>query len=799
MASVFSDFKRAFLAEAQTTAQTPLLWLTGIVVPIFWCLVVVGVFATGLMRDIPVGLVDLDNSAESRDLIRSLDAVPSIDFLNYESPEAASNDLAAGNIFGLFVIGHDWSEKTSGSRSDSALELFLNKSYYAIATTVETDVKLALTQIKTQKLLEQAAAAVGGGFNGAKARLAVLDANVLIAGNPALNFKAYLLTTIVPGVLALGAILTCVGALTREWRKGTAQSILASYTHLRSFLLGRMAFWTLLYSLLGLAYLAWFAGWEGWGVQGSLWAWALGIVLFLTSMPALAMLYTSLSPSWILAMSVAIGTTAPIFPFTGFSYPLDSMDSAAQLLGQFLPLTWYLRIHSSQWVLASDLPHTLYLLGVLSLFVIVPALLALMLLPMRIRGWAARETQPKTMPADIEPQGFFATAREVLLRGALTRDTFVIFLIAVAFYLLFYAWPYASQNITSVQTAVVDLDRSTASRAFIERIKSVSMIKVVAIETDRARGEKLYKTEQAAAVVTIPENFEENLLAGKHTSVSLTANGAFPVKSRAVMAGLMGVVGEATSASVALNVVRAGAPLELVKKLESAPVSFADVNLFNPLSGYASYIVAAVMPVIIQAVLFVSIVMSLGGWLACSKPPAVLRAVTRSASGFAALYSAFFAFALIWLGYAIGPDFVLFDFASMQNPADTLLTALFFAAAVVSCGLAFTFAMGTNAYGAQFFVVISAPSLFVSGVVHPLFDMTSPILLLRLLLPTTPGINALVAVSQNGAPIASVAGHLVHLLILAVVYGAVAYFLWRKAASRIHSDNSSAEPMSVRP
>ena len=83
MSSFLSDFKRAFVQEARTTADTPLLWLTGIVVPVFWCLAVVAVFATGLMRNIPVGLVDYDNSAESRDLIRSLDAVASVDFDNY--------------------------------------------------------------------------------------------------------------------------------------------------------------------------------------------------------------------------------------------------------------------------------------------------------------------------------------------------------------------------------------------------------------------------------------------------------------------------------------------------------------------------------------------------------------------------------------------------------------------------------------------------------------------------------------------------------------------------------------------
>lgn len=789
MSSFLSDFKRAFVQEARTTSDTPLLWLTGIVVPVFWCLAVVAVFATGLMRNIPVGLVDYDNSAESRDLIRSLDAVASVDFVNYENPQAATADLATGNIYALFVIGHNWSEKTSGSRSDSALELFLNKSYYAIATTVETDLKLALSQIQIGQMLE-AASVVGGGFAGNKERLAVLDADILIAGNPALNFKAYLLTTILPGVLALGAILTCVGSLTREWRLKTVHQVVETYSHLTGFLLGRMSFWLVLYSLMGLAYLAWFTGWEGWGVQGNLAAWALGIVLFFASMPSLAMLYTSLSPSWIIAMSVAIGTTAPIFPFTGFSFPLDSMDAAAQLLAQFLPLTWYLRLHSSQWVLGSELSHTIYLLSMLSLFVIIPAAVGLTLMPRRMRKWAQKEREAQPVIDFPEPVGFWETVRTVLARGAFTKDTFVIFVIAVAFYLLFYAWPYAAQNVTSIQTAVVDLDRSAASRAMIERIKSVAMINVVAIGTDRAEGESLYKTEKVAAVITIPENFEENLLAGKHTSVALTANGAFPVKSRAVMAGLMGVVGETTAASMALNLVRAGAPLETLKKLQTAPVAFTDVNLYNPLSGYASYIVAAVMPIIIQAVMFVSIVMSLGGWLASANPPSVLRAVCRNVHGFAALYVAFWLFSLMWLAYALGPDFVLFDFASMQNPGGTLLMAAIFGAAVVSFGLAFTFAMGTNAYGAQFFVVISAPALFLSGVVHPLFDMTPPALVLRLLLPSTSGINGLVAVSQNGAPLYAVTVQIAHLLLLTVAYGVLAFVLWKRTARKIHAEQS---------
>ncbi len=779
--SALYDFKRGYRQEVRTTASTPLLWFTGIMMPLFWCLVLAGVFATGLMRDIPVGLVDADNSAESRALVQALDAVPSVDFINYESQQAASNDLASAKIYGLFVIGPDWSQKQAASRSDSALELFLNKSYYAIATTLETDIKLALSRIQMQQLLQKTAA-TGGGFSGSAQRIAVLDMDVLIAGNPALNFRAYLLTTMIPGVLCLAAILTCVGALTREWRLGKTALFLQDCAHPRSFLLGRLAFWLSVYSVFGLSYLAWFAGWDGWGANGSLLVWAAAIILLMASMPALALLYTSLAPSWILAMSVAIGTTAPIFPFTGFSFPLDSMDRAAQILGQFLPLTWYVRLHSAQWVLASPLSHNLYLLGVLSLFVIVPAAIALLILPARMRAWAKKEAKERVHHDEGVPQGFFAVIRAVLAKGAFERDTFLIFLFAVAFYLVFYAWPYSAQTVTNVQTAVVDLDQSAASRRLIDRIRASSMVDLVAVTRDRAEGRLLYQTEKAAAVVTIPEDYEKDLLAGRHTFIAFSANGAYPVKARAAMADVAAIAAGETALAAAYNAVRAGAPLTLVKTLQTAPVSLVQVNLFNPLSGYASYIVPAVMPVIIQAVLLVSIVMSLGGWLAAAKSPGVLIAILQRPKGFAALFAAFWLFSLMWLAYALGPDFLFFDFVSLANPAGTLVIALLFGAAVVSFGLAFTFAMGTNAYGAQFFVIMSAPSLFVSGVVHPLFDMTPFALAVRLFIPTTPGITAFVAVSQNGSPLAAVAPQLVHLLVLACGYGLIAYFLWRRRA-----------------
>ena len=66
--------------------------------------------------------------------------------------------------------------------------------------------------------------------------------------------------------------------------------------------------------------------------------------------------------------------------------------------------------------------------------------------------------------------------------------------------------------------------------------------------------------------------------------------------------------------------------------------------------------------------------------------------------------------------------------------------------------------------------------------------MTPPALALRLFLPSTSGINGLVAVSQNAAPLYAVMPQIAHLLVLAVAYGVLAFVLWKRTARKIHAE-----------
>lgn len=776
MASWFSSVLTAARQELRESARTPWLVVTGVVMPLVWLVVLVLTFGTGFMRSLPVGLVDLDNTAQSRAAVHALASLPSVAFEPYDSAAQARDDLAAGKIYALTVIPEHWSRKSSALETDAAVELYFNKAFYVAATTLELEMKMALADLSTQQAISKAAAA-GGGFKGGAARVKTIQADIFFEGNVSFNYRTYLLATLMPGTLGLAAILTFVGVLTREWRQRRLEIWLNSDVSAGARLCGKLMPWAALYALYALLYVAWFAGFQGTGAAGSVAVWCLGTVLFVLSMAGFALLFCGLLPSWITALSLSICFTAPIYPFTGFSYPLDSMGWGAQILGHCFPLTWFLKLQASQWVLDSPGGYVAELLATQAAFVIAPALLGgwlfVRLLPRRLSAQQRASDRVDTTPID----GFFAIGWMTIKKGLFNKDTFLIFAGAVAFYLIFYAWPYANQTITNIPTAVVDLDRSASSREVVRRLSSASNIAVLAQETDPSRAKALYATAQVDGVITIRENFEADLLAGKAVGIAYVADGAFPVKARAVQSTLLTVVRELTTEALARNLMRAGAPAGDVKRLSLQPTSVADQNMFNWVNGYATFVVPLVSIIILQASLFMAIIMSVGQWLSEKTPNGLIRTFLGSSKGFFGVLFGLWAYGLFWFAYAQGWDFALFDFTSLKNPTGTFLIAALAISAMVSLCLTIVLWLDSNAYGAQLLVMISAPAVFLSGGVYPTIGFEWPAEWIALFIPSSPAMIGLVNASQSGASTYALTPYIVQLGLQTIAYTTLAWIL----------------------
>ena len=364
--------KASVIREVQTVLSRPWDIAMFIVMPVIWRVLIAGLFGNGLIRDVPVGAVNLDHQPESIELEIKLDALPSVKLFSYTTPLEASDAVKRADIYAYLVIPPNWLDR-SGTPQAASLELYFPKTLYAIATTLELDIKQTLLADQMQKL-ERLAQTAGLNSEQAKRATSLVTVHSITLGNIAFNFQAYILPTLIPGILHLALALAVGSRLLAEWRDKNVHDWInvAGGSPLIAFL-GKALPWCMLYTLYGFIYVAVMTGYLGWWVQGSLLLWLLGLAFFMAVMTLLPMFLIGvfMPLGWVIVLSCTVGYIAPIFPYTGFSYPLDSMAEPVQWLAMTFPLTHYFQFQGEQWIVAAPLGHSLYTLGKIAIFALV--------------------------------------------------------------------------------------------------------------------------------------------------------------------------------------------------------------------------------------------------------------------------------------------------------------------------------------------------------------------------------------------------------------------------------------------
>ena len=364
--------KASVIREVQTVLSRPWDISMFIVMPVIWCVLIAGLFGNGLIRDVPVGVVNLGHQPESIELEIKLDALPSVKLFSYTTPLEASDAVKRADIYAYLVIPPNWLDR-SGTPQAASLELYFPKTLYAIATTLELDIKQTLLADQMQKL-ERLAQTAGLNSEQAKRATSLVTVHSITLGNIAFNFQAYILPTLIPGILHLALALAVGSRLLAEWRDKNVHDWInvAGGSPLIAFL-GKALPWWMLYTLYGFIYVAVMTGYLGWWVQGSLLLWLLGLAFFMAVMTLLPMFLIGvfMPLGWVIVLSCTVGYIAPIFPYTGFSYPLDSMAEPVQWLAMTFPLTHYFQFQGEQWIVAAPLGHSLYTLGKIAIFALV--------------------------------------------------------------------------------------------------------------------------------------------------------------------------------------------------------------------------------------------------------------------------------------------------------------------------------------------------------------------------------------------------------------------------------------------
>lgn len=367
------------------------------IMPLVWMLIVWGLLGEGIMTKVPAALVDEDKSPLSREVIRALDANRALGLESYENSITALAAMRQGAVYGVIVIPAGYMrDELSGA--GGTVVIHTDENRYAVGGTFEIETAAVMDALGQERLAQKLLQA-GTGVTGARRIGGLVHADFYRLANMGSSFLIFLSSTLIPGLIAIGATFAFMTAILRErWNAKVGDWLDSARGSFSAGLVGKLTPHFVYYCLVVLFYIALFSGWGGFAPAGSIVTWFFCGAAMLAVLAAMCVLITGVAPTWRLALVIAVGYAAPALPFSGFSIPLDSMDAGVRFYADFLPLTWYIRGQAQVWALGAGLAELGSTFAAFGLLFVVPLIIGLPFFRRKYAGFAQSDREEAPRP-----------------------------------------------------------------------------------------------------------------------------------------------------------------------------------------------------------------------------------------------------------------------------------------------------------------------------------------------------------------------------------------------------------------
>ncbi len=361
--------------EVSRLVTQPIQLYGMIVAPVVCIIFFLSLMSEGLPTNLPLAVVDMDNSTNSRNLIRQLDAFEQtkVVMLTHSFSEARE-EMQRGKIYGFYYIPENFGTDAATGKQPK-LSYYTNNAYLIAGSLLFRDMK-TISVLANGAVGLQIGKAHGKNEAEIMAQLQPIVIDSHAVGNPWLNYSVYLNNTILPGILQLMIFLITVFSIGSELKYGTSVEWMGmGKNSLTVSLLGKLLPHTVIFTLIGFLMMAVMYGFSYFPLQSG-WLPMLVAVFFLViASQSVGVFMIGVLPTLRLGLSFASLFGMISFSIVGFSYPLLSMDPTLQALGRLFPLRHYFLIYVDQALNGRDLFYTwseyLWLVGFLILPVII--------------------------------------------------------------------------------------------------------------------------------------------------------------------------------------------------------------------------------------------------------------------------------------------------------------------------------------------------------------------------------------------------------------------------------------------
>lgn len=336
-------------------------------------------------------------------------------------------------------------------------------------------------------------------------------------------------------------------------------------------------------------------------------------------------------------------------------------------------------------------------------------------------------------------------------------------------YGLLYNYMYAPDLVRNVPVVVVDNSKTHLSREYIHLLNATPQVDVIATGEDYTEAQELMKKDEAAGILYLPHDFTNRVSRGDESIFIMyetTSAFLYYLAMQEASAGSMLALNDRYRPEMAVFLPgKDAAQLSMTK-----PIGVSGTALYNPTEGYGTYLIPAVLIVIMFQTLLMVIGMISGEErqfkLLQIYTPSIEQSM-RLVAGKTFVYMILYAiFSLFLLGLIP----LIFDLPDIGNVWNIIMLLIPFLMASSFLGLTASIFFTDSDAPLLMIAFFSVGLIFLSGVSYPLELMPWYWKLTHFLIPAAPATLAYVKLNSMGASLAEIHIEYVTLWVQCAVY-----------------------------
>lgn len=370
--------------------------------------------------------------------------------------------------------------------------------------------------------------------------------------------------------------------------------------------------------------------------------------------------------------------------------------------------------------------------------------------------------------------------------GAVIRNEFqtifkdggamLILIFALIIYATAYSLAYGSQVLRNVPIGVVDESRTPTSRSLIDTFNAGPNTYVAYTPTSMEEARELFYARKIYGVVYIPADYEKKLYGGEQANVAIYCDASYFLMYRQVFQEVVTSIGKTGAMVEFQRLIAKGANIPQAQAT-TQPVIYQSHNLFNPYLGYGTFVMPAIIMVIIQQTMLIGIGMIGGTWREFGLYRKLIPANCKRmytlpiVLGKALVYISIYAVTLL---YIMTVHYKLFHYPSNGSTEAVVGLLVPYLLACIMLGIAISTLFRYREQSLLLLFWTSIPILLLSGASFPREAIPEWLYTLGQVFPSSSGVNAFIRIRTMGASLRDVMPELRILWAQVFVYGGLA-------------------------